>query len=102
MRSLDADWNVSFTGVAAPAETQFEKLVPWNEHPDEAIRYFSGTGLYAWLIRTGTGSDWSHVGIAYWISGRLLIFESIEGHGVRIVRVKHTGADPLAPPVAFF
>lgn len=46
VRSLDTNWNVSFTGVAAPAETRFKKLVPWNEHPDEGIRYFSGTGLY--------------------------------------------------------
>ena len=46
VRSLDSDWSVSFTGVAAPEETRLDKLIPWNEHPDEAIRYFSGSGLY--------------------------------------------------------
>jgi len=46
LRSLDEDWKVSFEGLAAPAETTFENLIPWNEHPDDAIRYFSGDGIY--------------------------------------------------------
>jgi len=46
MRSLDEDWRVSFEGLAAPPETIFENLIPWNEHPDDAIRYFSGDGIY--------------------------------------------------------
>jgi len=46
MLSLDEDWKVSFEGLAAPEETIFENLVPWNEYPDDAIRYFSGDGIY--------------------------------------------------------
>ena len=32
--------------ITAPPETTFENLIPWNEHPDDAIRYFSGDGIY--------------------------------------------------------
>ena len=45
-RSLNDDWAVAFEGVGAPADTDFKTLIPWNEHTDEAIRYFSGTGTY--------------------------------------------------------
>ncbi|NUQ64171.1 MAG: hypothetical protein HUU20_17005 [Pirellulales bacterium] len=33
-------------GWGAPESISFEELIPWNEHPDEAIRYFSGTATY--------------------------------------------------------
>ena len=46
VRSLDSDWMVSFDGVGAPEARRFEKLYPWNESPDELLRYFSGTGIY--------------------------------------------------------
>ena len=50
-RSLNTDWMVAFDGVGAPAVTEFKTLTPWNEHADEAIRYFSGTGTYRKTIR---------------------------------------------------
>jgi len=34
------------TGRGAPDTAVFENLIEWNEHPDEGIRYFSGTGTY--------------------------------------------------------
>ena len=46
MRSLSTNWDVTFSGVAAPPAIKFKKLIPWNEHSDDAIRYFSGTGIY--------------------------------------------------------
>jgi hypothetical protein len=45
-RSLDSDWMVSFDGVGAPKARRFDQLMPWNESPDELLRYFSGTGIY--------------------------------------------------------
>ena len=48
---------VSFDGVGAPEARQFDRLMPWNESPDELLRYFSGTGIYKKTIevtkRTG-------------------------------------------------
>ncbi|MBP5511523.1 MAG: DUF3395 domain-containing protein [Kiritimatiellae bacterium] len=40
-------WKVSFpAGWDAPASATFDKLIPWNEHPDNGIKYFSGTATY--------------------------------------------------------
>lgn len=46
-QSLAGPWTVDFTpGWGAPDSIVFEKLIPWNEHPIEGIRHFSGTGSY--------------------------------------------------------
>ena len=40
-------WNVSFpAGWDAPASATFNSLIPWNEHTDNGIKYFSGTATY--------------------------------------------------------
>jgi hypothetical protein len=45
--NLPGPWEVRFApGWGAPAATTWTQLVPWNEHPDEAIRYFSGRATY--------------------------------------------------------
>lgn len=44
---IDGAWNVTFPpGLGAPAKATFEKLMPWNEHADAGIKYFSGTAVY--------------------------------------------------------
>jgi len=44
---LDASWTVSFpSGSDAPQSIGFDRLIPWNEHGNENIRYFSGTAVY--------------------------------------------------------
>jgi len=44
---LAGPWQVSFQpGRGAPESLVFERLVPWNEHPDEGVKYFSGTATY--------------------------------------------------------
>lgn len=43
-----------------------------------------GRGPIAWLIRTVTGGSWTHVGVAWWLHGRLFILEAKEGSGVQI------------------
>ena len=41
-------WTLRFPGGwGAPAEVQLDSLTPWNEQPDEGIRYFSGTATYS-------------------------------------------------------
>jgi len=44
--TLNGPWKVSFDGVAKPPPQVFERLVPWNTHPDPAVRFFSGTAEY--------------------------------------------------------
>jgi hypothetical protein len=46
-RTLTGPWEVRFApGWGAPESTVFDRLIPWNEHPDQAIKYFSGTATY--------------------------------------------------------
>ncbi|MBQ9431702.1 MAG: hypothetical protein IJU44_09145 [Kiritimatiellae bacterium] len=41
-------WQVSFpAGWEAPGKTTFDSLIPWDEHSDPGICYFSGTATYA-------------------------------------------------------
>ncbi|MBN2449380.1 MAG: hypothetical protein JXR77_03260, partial [Lentisphaeria bacterium] len=40
-------WEVEFqAGRGAPERTVFESLVDWSRHPEDGIRYFSGTAIY--------------------------------------------------------
>ncbi len=44
---LTGPWNVRFpAGWGAPESESFARLTPWNEHPVEGIKYFSGTATY--------------------------------------------------------
>ncbi len=48
-KSLDLTekWNLVFPpGWGAPRFVSLDRLVSWSEHPDEGVRYFSGTGRY--------------------------------------------------------
>jgi hypothetical protein len=45
--ALAGPWEVRFApGWGAPESTVFEQLVPWNEHADAGIKYFSGKATY--------------------------------------------------------
>jgi hypothetical protein len=46
-RALSGPWTVTFEpGRGAPASVVFDQLVPWNEHADDGIRFFSGKATY--------------------------------------------------------
>ena len=46
-RPLAGPWEVRFSPRwGGPARVVFDRLLPWNEHPDPAIRYYSGTATY--------------------------------------------------------
>ena len=46
--ALDKDWNVTFKdSIRGPKQTQsFDQLIDISTHPDESIRYYSGTLVY--------------------------------------------------------
>ena len=47
LMTLDEPWSVIFQpGLGAPASATFSSLTPWNESPDNGIRYFSGHATY--------------------------------------------------------
>jgi hypothetical protein len=44
---LTGPWKVRFTpGWGAPESVTFHELVPWDQHPDDGIKHFSGTATY--------------------------------------------------------
>ena len=44
---LEGPWQVRFDPAwGGPESAVFEELIPWNEHPDEGIRFYSGTAVY--------------------------------------------------------
>jgi len=46
-QTVAGPWAVRFTpGWGAPETMVFDQLIPWNEHSDEGLRYYSGTADY--------------------------------------------------------
>lgn len=44
---LTGPWKVEFTpGWGAPETIIFQRLIPWNAHSDQGIKYYSGTAVY--------------------------------------------------------
>lgn len=44
---LAGPWEVHFApGWGAPEHIVFDRLIPWNEHPQDGIKYFSGSATY--------------------------------------------------------
>lgn len=44
---LTGPWQLQFDPTwGGPSAVTFERLIPWNEHPDEGIKYYSGTAAY--------------------------------------------------------
>jgi|SRR5579859_2208907 len=44
---IPGPWTVKFPeGWGAPPQLQFEKLIPWNEHSDLGVGFFSGSASY--------------------------------------------------------
>jgi hypothetical protein len=47
LKTLDAPWTVSFDPQwGGPESTVFESLIDWTSHPDDGIKYYSGTAFY--------------------------------------------------------
>ena len=53
---LTGAWEVRFApGWGAPESAVFERLIPWNEHPQDGIKFFSGTAVYRKRFRLTEG-----------------------------------------------
>ncbi len=49
---LSSDWDVKFQkNRGAPDQIVLKKLIPLNQHPQEGVKYFSGTAVYTKTIR---------------------------------------------------
>ncbi len=46
-QEIGGAWEVGFSPQwDTPASITFDRLIPWNEHPDQGIKYYSGTATY--------------------------------------------------------
>lgn len=44
---LNGEWKVSFpTGLGAPSSIDLQELISLKDHPDDRVKYFSGTAIY--------------------------------------------------------
>ncbi|MCD8193159.1 MAG: glycosyl hydrolase [Tannerellaceae bacterium] len=47
VQSLSGPWNVAFDPEwGGPANINFPELISWTEHPEESVKYYSGTATY--------------------------------------------------------
>ena len=47
-------WQVHFTpGWGVSSDVTFEQLIPWNDHGDAGVKYYSGTATYTKTVRSG-------------------------------------------------
>jgi hypothetical protein len=54
--ALGGPWEVRFAPAwGGPESIVFDRLIPWNEHPDEGVKYFSGTAVYRKSFDLDTG-----------------------------------------------
>lgn len=91
---LKGAWDVSFVdGRGAPEKTRFDALMPWNHHVDSAIKFYSGSAVYAKTV-TMEKEEWLKNG------GRLML-DLGEVHDFAVVRVNGKEVATLwRPPFA--
>jgi (4-O-methyl)-D-glucuronate---lignin esterase len=66
LENIDGPWEVSFPAdLGAPASATFATLTPWNEDPNEGIKYFSGTATYRKSI--DVPATWIKPGARIWL-----------------------------------
>lgn len=59
--TLDGAWKVSFDPKwGAPEVVEFPRLMCWTEHPEEGVKYYSGTATYQRALELP--ADWSASG----------------------------------------
>jgi len=64
IKELDGSWKVSFDPEwGGPANTTFDSLQDWSQHPDDGIRHYSGVATYrkTFSMDNGKGSEGSRV-----------------------------------------
>ncbi|HEV2579037.1 MAG TPA: glycosyl hydrolase [Acidobacteriaceae bacterium] len=63
---IDGPWKVQFqSGRGAPAEADFENLVPWTQSNDPGVKYFSGTATYTKSLQAP--AKWFNTGARLWM-----------------------------------
>jgi Glycosyl hydrolases family 2, sugar binding domain len=87
LATIEGPWQVRFPpDLGAPALATFETLTDWKDNPDEGVKYFSGTAIYAKSI--DAPASWFKPGAHVWLdlgSVKNLAEVSINGKWLGIV-----------------
>lgn len=55
---IKGPWELSFApGLGAPERVVLEKLISWSKHPDEGVKYFSGSATYRKTFSFTNGTE---------------------------------------------
>jgi hypothetical protein len=66
LATFDDGWRVAFQpDRGAPDSIGLGKLISWADHPDEGVKYFSGTATYTRTINAP--SQWFKAGAHFWL-----------------------------------
>ncbi len=66
LATLEGSWDVSFQpGRGAPASVTLDKLISWNDSPDNGVKYFSGIGTYTKTVQAS--ADWFKPDAKLWL-----------------------------------
>ena len=54
--AVEGPWRVAFVdGRGAPEKLDFDKIVSWTERPEQDVRYYSGSAIYAKTVNVPAG-----------------------------------------------
>lgn len=87
LMTLDGAWQVGFPArLGAPAQVTLNNLLSWTVHPDEGVKYFSGTATYTKELT---------VPKAGLTAGKRLLLDLGAVRDIVVVKVNGTVADTL-------
>jgi hypothetical protein len=81
---ITGPWEVNFTpGWGAPEKVTFGNLISWSLHPDQGVRYFSGSAIYrkSFIYNPPAESDKSLKPVIYLDLGRVAVMAEVTLNG---------------------
>ena len=87
--SVNGPWQVRFqAGRGAPDSVEFRELHDWTKHPQEGIRYFSGTAVYSTVLHWQSAGGAAQAGQQYQLDlGRVEVMAEVmlNGHALGVL-----------------
>ncbi len=82
LKEISGPWNVYFPkGLGAPDSVIFDTLIPFTEHPEQGIRYFSGTTTYKMTFNLDHSMFSLHNNSQYLDLGKVDVIAEVELNG---------------------
>ena len=81
---IEGPWEVTFTsGWGAPEKATFDRLISWSRHPEEGIRYYSGSATYhkTFTFSPGAVNKSEEESVIYLDLGRVAVMAEVHLNG---------------------